>query len=56
MVTLTVQQFIAGAVTHAVVEWSPQQPSGLTAQELAQYRNGRDAALAELGLAALVLD
>lgn len=55
-VTLTVQRPIAGGITHALVEWSPHQPDDLTVQELEQYRAGRNAAFAELGLLAAVLD
>lgn len=31
------------------VEWSPDVPRELTAQQLQQYRDGRDALLAEIG-------
>lgn len=55
-VTFTVQQLVAGGITNALVEWAPHQPTDLTAKELAQYRAGRDAAIAELGLSALVMD
>lgn len=32
----------------AVIEWAPERPRQLSADELAQYRAGRNAALAEL--------
>jgi len=55
-VTLTVQSPIPGCITHALVEWSPHQPDDLTVQELEQYRAGRNAAFAELGVPALLVD
>lgn len=49
-VTLTVQPPRRGRVAHAHVEWSPSVPTVLTAAEWHEYRTGRDAAFAELGL------
>lgn len=46
--TLTVQRPKAGAMVHAVIEWAPEQPKRLTDGEIAEYRRGRNAALAEL--------
>ena len=44
----------------AYVEWSPRQPDRLTAEEMEQYRTGRNAAVrslaAELGLTAAILE
>ena len=59
--TLTVPRVILGQLDDAVVEWSPAMPGRpLTASELAQYRAGRDAALADLarakGLTSTVLE
>lgn len=45
---LTVRRPKPGAVVNAVVEWSPAEPARLTAEEWAQYRAGRNQALAEL--------
>lgn len=55
-VTLTVQRPRRGRVAHAHVEWSPSVPKGLTAAEWHEYRAGRDAALAELGLLTQSID
>lgn len=58
--TLTVQRPKPGAVINAVAEWTPTQPVRLTAEEWAQYRAGRNHALAgiaaDLGINAAVLD
>ena len=58
--TLTVPRFNAGGVLHAVVEWSPDEPSRLSTEEVAQYRAGRNHALAgiaaELGACVGVLE
>lgn len=59
--TLTVPRAPAnGAAICASMEWAPELPSRLTPAELAQYRQGRDAALREvarvLGLNVGVLD
>lgn len=48
-VTLTAPGAGAGAVASVVVEWDPAMPQRpLTESELRQYREGRNAALAEL--------
>ena len=47
-VTLTVPQIRAGQVAHAVIEWHPDMPRRLSRREWKQYRQGRDAAFAEL--------
>ncbi len=58
--TLTVQRPKPGAVVACSVEWSPEMPRRLTEGELAQYRAGRNAALAAvsagLGINAAVLE
>jgi hypothetical protein len=46
--TLSSPAPVRGETRAAVVEWSPAMPRRLTADELAQYRAGRDAALAAL--------
>jgi len=38
------------------IEWAPEQPKHLSPDELAQYRVGRNAAIAELGLRAVVVE
>lgn len=53
--TLTVPPLAAG-VLHAVIDWAPHVPNDLTPAELETYRRGRNAAFAELGLPALVID
>lgn len=59
-VTLTCQRPQAGQALAASVEWSPGVPGTLSAGEVAQYRAGRDVAIAELarryGLTAAVLE
>jgi hypothetical protein len=47
--TMTLELPTQDNVTHVACEWHPTVPSRLTKKELAQYRSGRDAALAELG-------
>lgn len=54
-VTLTVPA-LEGGVVHAAIEWAPHMPTDLTVAELEAYRRGRNAALKELGLSALVID
>lgn len=58
--TLTLQRPKPGALTSCVIEWAPEQPARLTADELRQYRAGRNQALAqisaELGVNAAVLE
>ncbi len=46
--TLTVPQATRGVVRSAVTEWAPSFPTELSPEERAQYRAGRNAALAEL--------
>lgn len=48
-VTLTVSRGRKGGPGAMVVEWTADRPARLTPAELAEYRAGRDAALAELG-------
>jgi len=47
-VTLTVQRARPGQMLSACIEWAPDEPQRLNAAELAEYRAGRNAALAEL--------
>lgn len=58
--TLTVPTSRAGAVAYIVAEWEPNLPKRLSGSELANYRRGRDAVLAEaarmLGGNALVIE
>lgn len=49
--TLTLQRPRPGALTNCTIEWAPEQPEHLTADELRQYRAGRDRALAEISAA-----
>lgn len=46
-VTLSAPRDATGAV-HAIIEWSPDLPRSLTLDELAEYRTGRNRALADL--------
>lgn len=46
--TLTVPRVNGDATASAVIEWTPSVPSRLTEQEVAQYRAGRNRALAEV--------
>lgn len=55
-VTLTVPTPQPGAVVHACFEWTPDLPQRLSPHELAQYRAGRDRALARLGVRLAVLE
>jgi hypothetical protein len=49
--TLSVPQPQPGQTLHVVIEWDPDMPtSRLNAAERRQYRQGRDAAVAELAL------
>jgi hypothetical protein len=58
--TLTMQRPKRGAVTNACISWLPEQPKKLTDSEIAEYRAGRDKALAEvsreLGINAAVIE
>lgn len=58
--TLLMPRLRGKALTSCVIEWSPEQPRKLTEPEIAQYRAGRDAALADvaqrLGIKAAVVD
>lgn len=59
-ITLSVTRPTRGAPVAAVAEWAPDMPPTLSADELRQYRAGRDRALAEvsaeLGINAAVLE
>ena len=59
-VTLTIPKVQPGQAVGAVIEWAPKLPERLTAEELADYRAGRDAALAAasqaLGIRAAVVE
>ncbi len=58
--TLTVQRPKASALVACVIEWAPVQPVRLTDAEIAEYRAGRNKALAEvareLGVNAAVIE
>jgi hypothetical protein len=58
--TLTVPRPAACRALHAVFEWEPAVPERFSEAEWAQYRSGRDAALAEiaaeLGITVAVLE
>lgn len=49
-----------GAVLNALIEWSPEKPTHLSAAEWSQYRVGRNAAMAAMaeamGINAAVID
>lgn len=47
-VTLTLPKPKRGGVQSCVIEWAPDVPPTVSAAELAEYRAGRNAALAEL--------
>ena len=49
--TMTVPRPRPGSVISLATEWAPSAPSRLSSKELRQYRNGRDAALAEVSRA-----
>ncbi len=59
-VTLTILKAVPGRPARTTAEWSPNQPSTLTADEWREYRSGRHQALeeiaAELGISVAVLD
>lgn len=46
--TLTCPRPAPGQMLAAVIEWAPSEPNRLNASELAAYRAGRNAALADL--------
>lgn len=50
--TLTVPKAKPGVPVMAVIEWDPEMPERLSPDEIKQYRAGRNAALAALGLGA----
>ena len=56
-VTMTLPAIRQGAFK-VLVEWAPHfpPPHSLTRAEAEEYRRGRNAALAELGIPALILD
>ena len=58
--TLTIQRPRVGSVVNMTVEWSPDAPPKLSPVELAQYRQGRNSAVAtlaaELDVKALVVE
>ena len=47
-VTMTAPKLRNGQVSFAAMEWAPDVPTKLSKRELKQYREGRDAAFAEL--------
>lgn len=49
--TLTAPLDACGSVISPAIAWSPHVPGALTADEAAQYRAGRDEALASLAVA-----
>ena len=55
-VTITIQAPVRGQVTNMICEWDPETPKKLTAQEWAQYRAGRDAAIAKTGMRTLLVE
>lgn len=55
-VTLTMPRPRRDDVACMAVEWAPSAPRRLSARELHEYRQGRDAALAELGVRVLVVE
>lgn len=46
--TLTMPKVKRGGVRATAIEWAPDKPAKLTAEEWQEYREGRNAALAEL--------
>jgi hypothetical protein len=48
--TLTMPRPMRGRARAAVIEWEPCAPTELSAEEVKQYRVGRDAALADLAV------
>ncbi len=48
--TLTVPKTRKGQLRAAAIEWAPDRPGRLTADEWREYREGRNAALAQLAL------
>lgn len=49
--TMTVPRPAPGSPAHVAMEWTPDLPAGLNADEWQQYRQGRDAAIAEVAQA-----
>ena len=46
--TMTVPPFKPGGVVHVAMEWEPDLPKCLSADELAQYEAGRNQAISEI--------
>lgn len=57
---VTIPRPPVGGVISMVVEWLPEPPRQLAPEELAEYRRGRDAAVAEaarlIGMTAAVIE
>lgn len=47
-VTMSIRRPIPGTASSVVIEWAPHEPSRLSGHEVAEYRAGRAAAVAEL--------
>jgi hypothetical protein len=58
--TLTMRRPVAGQAMFACIEWEPRPTQRLSAEDMSEYRAGRDAALVdvcvELGLRAAVVE
>lgn len=54
--TFTVPKVKTGQTVTALMEWEPNVPERLTPDEIAEYRRGRDQAIAALGLKVLILE
>lgn len=48
--TMTLQKPRRGRMAACAIEWAPHPPSGLTSDEMVEYRRGRDTAIQALGL------
>lgn len=55
-VAMTVPKPRPGTVASVCIEWELHVPQRLTPDEIEQYRAGRDATVAALGLTAMVVD
>jgi len=53
--TMTLKRSRTGELG-VVITWEPSVPSKLTKEEIKQYRDGRDAAIRDLGLSVLVVE